>query len=304
MKIDVVIGEDEFSEQIAKQINSKFIKIKSNVFPDSEIKPTLEKEDSIKGSSVLLVLRSNRFKPDINNNMMKIFFVSSLLKELGANEINLFLPYMFYSRQDKQFLSGETKSFSNIATLYECLGISNIITVNSHLYGKTPPIQSFFKKIKVYDQSSVVIFADYLKSKNLKEPIVIGPGKGADKLIQELADLLDADFEGLEKERDHKTQAITMKLPKANLKNRDVIIYDDVAASGGTIVPVFELTSRCDPKRIFIGLPHLVTKKGIEKLQNLNSIELITTDTFISEEPKTFTELTIVHLISNYIKNL
>lgn len=304
MKIDIVLGEDSFSEQIAKQINSKFIKIKSNVFPDSEIKPKLEKEDDIKGSSVLLVLRSNRFNPDINSNMMKIFFVSSLLKELDANEINLFLPYMFYSRQDKQFLPGETKSFSNIATLYESLGVSNIITINSHLYGKSPPLQSFFKKIKVYDQSPAALFADYLKSKSLREPIVIGPGKGADRLIQELAGLLDADFEGLEKERDHGTQAITMKPPKAKLKNRDVIIYDDVSASGGTIVPAFELAQRFKPNRIFIAIPHLITKEGIEKLIKLKPTEIITSDSFVTGEPMKFTELSLIPLISNYIKIL
>jgi len=304
MKIDIVLGEDSFSEQIAKQINSKFIKIKSNVFPDSEIKPKLEKEDDIKGSSVLLVLRSNRFNPDINSNMMKIFFVSSLLKELDANEINLFLPYMFYSRQDKQFLPGETKSFSNIAALYESLRISNIITINSHLYGKSPYLQSFFKKIKIYDLSPATVFAEYLKSKNLKEPIVIGPGKGADRLIQELASLLDADFEGLEKERDHKTQAIVMKAPKTNLKNRDVIIYDDVAASGGTIVSAFELTQRFKPNRTFIALPHLITKEGIEKLIKLNPTEIITSDSFVIEEPMKFTELTLVQLVSAYIKSL
>ena len=55
-------------------------------------------------------------------------------KELDAKEINLFLPYMFYARQDKQVLAGESKSLKNIAELYESLNISNIFTVNSHLY--------------------------------------------------------------------------------------------------------------------------------------------------------------------------
>ena len=302
MKFDIVIGEDNFSERIARQINSKFIKIKTNIFPDSEIKLTLEK--GVEDSNILLVSRSNRFKPDINNKIMKIFFVSSLLNEFVANKTSLFLPYMFYSRQDKQFLPGESKSFSNIAALYENLGISNIITVNSHLYGKSPNLQSFFKKIKVYDLSPAAIFSEYLKSKNLKNPIVIGPGKGADKLIQELAGLLDADFGVLEKERDHKTQEIVMKAPKINLRNRDVIIYDDVSASGGTPLKAFELVKAYKPNRIFIALPHLITKEGIEKLNNLKATEVITSDSFMSEEPKKFAELSLVQLISEYIKRL
>jgi ribose-phosphate pyrophosphokinase len=302
MKIDSVIGEDEFSEQISKHINARFIKIKSSVFPDSEIKLTLEKED-VAGSNVLLVFRTNRFKPNINETVMKIFLIASLLNELGVKEITLLIPYMFYSRQDKQFLKGETKSFSNIANLYESLGISDIITVNSHLYGKSPDLQSFFKKTKVHDLSPAEFFAGYLKTKNLEEPIVIGPGKGANTLILELAKFLDSDFEGLEKERDHKTQAIVMKPPKTDVGGRDAIIYDDVAASGGTIVKAFELMSQYKPQRIFIVLPHLVTKEGIERLSNLKAAEVITSDSFYSEEPKKFTELSLAGLISEYIKN-
>jgi len=303
MRVDVVTGEDDFSEQIAKQINAKFVKIKNTTFPDSEVKSSIETEQ-ITNKNVLLVLRTNRFEPAVNDAIVKIYFIVNLLRENNVKEINLLLPYMFYARQDKQFLPGETRSFSNIASLYESLGISNILTINSHLYGKTPDLQSFFKKIKIHDIAPVKIFSDYLKMKDLKEPIVIGPGKGADTLIEEMANCLNSDFEGLEKERNLHTQHITMNPPKAKLENRDVIIYDDVAASGGTIIPAFELTKRYSPKRIFIGLPHLVTRKGIEKLQNLNSRELITTDTFFSEEPKKFTELTLVPLISEYVKNM
>jgi len=304
MKIDVVIGEDNFSEQISKQINSKFVKIKTHNFPDSEVKPILEAEKEIKDNNVLLVLRTSRFKPSINDSIMKIYFIANLLIENHVNEINLLLPYMFYARQDKQFLLGETKSLSNIAELYESLGISNIITVNSHLYGKKPTLQSFFRKIKIHDLSPAIIFANYLKTKNLKNPVVIGPGKGADRLIQELSGFLGADFEGLEKEKNHETLEVTTKPPKTDLKNRDAIIYDDVAAGGGTIIDAFRLVYNSKPNRIFIALPHLISKEGIEKISNLKASEIITTDSFISEETKRFTELTLVPLISDYIKKL
>jgi len=106
--IDVILGEDNFSKEIADKLNAKFVKINSFIFPDSETKPVIEDEDEIKGRT-LLVLRANRFRPSINDCIMKIYFICNLLQE-RAREINLFLPYMFYSRQDKQFLSGELKN--------------------------------------------------------------------------------------------------------------------------------------------------------------------------------------------------
>lgn len=303
MKIDVVVGEDGFSELIAKQLNARFIKIKTTFFSDNEIKPALETEKDIKDNSVLLVCRSNRFKPNINDSIMKIFFISSLLNEIGVKEINLLAPWMYYSRQDKQFLSGEPKSLHNIAKLYESLNISNIFTVNSHLFGKENPLQNYFRKIKVHDINPVTIFANYLRTKNLLNAIVIGPGKGPEKMVKELAGSINASFECLEKERNHVTREITMKPPKTSLKGRDVIIYDDVTSSGGTPVTTFESVKGCEPRRIFMTLVHLISREGIEKIYKLETDEIITTDSFNSEEPKRFTELTLIPLVSNYIEN-
>jgi len=302
MKIDVVVGEDDFSKKLAKQLNANFVKFTSFIFPDSEVKTTIKDQDKIKENNVLIVLRSNRFRPSINDCIIKIYFVCNLLQELKTEEINVFLPSMFYSRQDKQFLSGESKSLKNIAELYEGLNISNIFTVNSHLYGKEVPLQKYFKKIKIHDISSSDLFADYLKTKNLKNPIVLGPGTGPVVMIRELSELLNASFECLERERDHVTLEITMKPPKSDLLNKDVIIYDDVSASGRTIERTFELSKQSKPNRIFIALSHLITKKGIEKLYDLNSSGIITTNSFCSEEPIKFTELSLAPLVSEYIE--
>jgi len=304
MKIDIVIGEDNFSEEIARQINAKFIKIKTTVFPDSEVKPALETEDSIRGSNILLVLRANRFKPNINDSIMKIFFVASFLNEIGAEKINLLVPWMYYSRQDKQFLEGEPKSLKNIAELYESLNISNIFTVNSHLFGKENPLQNFFKKTKIHDINPCKIFVDYLKAKNLINPIIIGPGEGPEEMVKELADLINASFECLKKERDHVTRKITMKPPRTSLKDRDVIIYDDVTSSGETPAKTFELVKENNPRRIFMVLVHLISREGVEKIYNLGADEIITTNSFNSEESKKFTELTLTPLVSDYIKRL
>ncbi len=299
-----IVGEDNFAKQMADKLGIHFVKINSFVFPDSETKPVIENEDKIKGKNILLVLRANRFKPSMNDCIMKIYLVCNILQKLEAKKINLFLPYMFYSRQDKQFLPGEPKSLKNIAELYESLNISNIFTINSHLYGKETPLQDYFEKTKIHDISPSKFFADYLKTKNLKNPIILGPGKGPAVMIKELSELINASFECLEKERDHETQEIIMKPPKSDLKDKDVIIYDDVAASGGTIIRAFELAKQFKPNRIFIVLSHLITKKGIERLYNLGATEIITTDSFISEEPISFKELSLIPLFSAYLGNL
>lgn len=293
------MGEDDFARQMADKFNMEFVKVNTSTFPDSEIKPLIENEDKIKRNKVLLVIRTNRFRPSINDSIMKIYFVCRALK--NAEEVNLFLPYMFYSRQDKKFLPGEPESFSDIAQFYENLGIKNIFTFNSHLYGKEKTLQDYFEKIKIHDISTSKLFADYLKTKDLKNPIVLGPGAGPAVMVKELAEMLNAPYECLVKERNHKTQQIFMKSPNTDLKYRDVIIYDDVAASGVTIIKAFRLAKRFKPNRIFIAVSHLLTKGGIKKLCKLNSSEIITTNSFNSEEKISFTELSLIPAIRCYL---
>ncbi len=297
--MEILIGEDDFARQMADELNMEFVKVNTSIFPDSEIKPLIENDDRIKGNKILLVIRTDRFRPSINDSIMKIYFICRTLK--NAEEVNLFLPYMFYSRQDKKFLPGEPESFSDIAQFYENLGIKNIFTVNSHLYGKEKSLQDYFMRIKIHDISPSEMFAEYLKKKNLKNPIVLGPGAGPAVMVKELAEMLNAPYECLVKERNHRTQHIFMRPPKTDLKYRDVIIYDDVAASGETIIRTFKLAKKFKPNRIFIVVSHLLTKEGIKKLYKLNSSEIITTDSFASEATTKFKELSLVNMID---KNL
>jgi len=291
--MEILIGEDDFARQIAEKLGLEFVKINTFTFPDGEIKPIIENEEKIRGKEVLVVVRTNRFKPNVGDSVLKIYFICKTLQKLKC-EINLFLPWMFYSRQDKKFLPGEPESLYDIANLYESLGIKNIFTINSHLYGKENPLQKYFKKIKIHDISSAKLFADYLKTKKLINPIVIGPGEGPSVMVKELAKLLNAPYECFEKERDHKTLEVFFKKPKSDFKNRDVIIYDDIAATGWTIVKPFEMVKKQEPKRIFIALCHMVTKEAIERLYKLNSNEIITTDSFNSEEKGNFTEISLI----------
>jgi len=300
--MEILMGEDDFARQMADKLKMEFVKFNTSVFPDSELKPVIENEDKVKGKSVLLVMRTTRFKPSVSDCLMKIYFVCKTLGRLGC-EISLFLPWMFYSRQDKKFLPGEPESLKNIAEFYESLNVKNIFTVNSHLFGKENPLQSYFKKIKVHDLSPSKLFAEYLKNKNLNDPIVLGPGIGPAIMIKELSKMLNASFECLEKERDYKTQEVVMKPPKSDLKNRDVIIYDDISASAGTIIPAFNIAREFEPSRIFIVLTHIITKNGIERLYKANSSETITTNSFVSEEKISFTELSLLALICDNFKH-
>ena len=322
MKEDVVVGHDEFSKKLAKKLEAKYINVNLHVFPDNEIKPTLEIRSikEIEGKDILLVSRTNRFNPRPNDAIIELGLTAKNLKIKGARKIDVLMPYMFYARQDESFRRGEPESFSYITDLYQNWindegilldgGIvKNLITLNSHLYGKTIGIDYFFSnKINIHDLSSSKLFADHFRSKELKDPVIITPG--AKEIASELSDQLNIPYENLKKKRNHKTGRITMEPPKTNLKDRDAIIFDDMTATGNTILEAYGLACKTDALGKYIALPHLMARKGIDSLCDLVELgiyEVVTTDSFDNGSwynKGSLTELSTVPLFSEYIKKL
>jgi ribose-phosphate pyrophosphokinase len=303
----VIIGESVFAEAIAKGLHTDFIRITARKFPDRELKTRLNVSTlkDIGDSIALIVIRANRFEPNPNDCLLKIILIADTLTRYGVEQKELLLPYMFYARQDGERLPGESNTLSIIAALYEDLSFSNLITVNSHLYGKKHALQDFFKSIKVQDLSAARLFARYISAKNLEHPFIVGPGGGPEKMAKELSSYLDCEYECLLKYRDPETGRVDMEPPKADLHNMDVIIYDDIASSGGTTEMAYRLVETSGPRSLTVALPHLWTTQGINRLSVLGSMDLITTNSFRTERMnKSFSELPLETMLITCLKGI
>ena len=296
----VIFGESGFAENLAKELNTDFIEITQTIFPDREIKTRVDvlALQKLKDRTALIVVRSKRYIPNPNDCVLKTMLLADTLEKYNVIKRDLLIPYMFYARQDGERLPGESDSLTKIARVYEDLGFKNLITINSHLFGKKKALQEFFKSIKVFDISTSKLFGEYLKTKNLENPFVIGPGTGPERMATELSEYINCKYECLDKRRNPETGRVDMDSPKSDLNGKDVIIYDDIASSGGTTEMAYRLSEACHPRRMFIVLSHLWTTEGINRLGILGSQELITTNSFITENVKNpFTELSITPLL-------
>jgi ribose-phosphate pyrophosphokinase len=303
----VIIGESVFAETLARGLQTDFIRITPRKFPDREIKTRLNVSTlkNIGDRIALFVIRANRFEPDPNDCLLKIVLIADTLTRYGIERKDLLLPYMFYARQDGERLPGESNTLSIIASIYENLSFNNLITVNSHLYGKKHTLQEFFKSITVSDLSATRLFASYLSTKNLENPFIIGPGSGPEKMAKELSTHLDCEYECLQKSREPETGRVDMVPPESDLHDKDVIIYDDIASSGGTTEMAYRLSEASNPKSLTIALPHLWTSQGINRLSVLGNWELITTNSFRTERVKRpFTELALEPMLIECLKNI
>jgi len=304
MDIKFVVGYryDCHPYHVAERLGATVLPMDVDRFDDGETKTTVDFGDyEISEENVLFDSRNVRFAAKyadptdpanpaeytINN-----IFTLDTLKRQNPKKI-IFCPLnMNYgrqdSRQDKEFLPGESWSLKTIAKLYEACGISDLITINSHLCGKEggESLQSFFESAKIHDIGPEKAFADHLKSQNSigEEPVIIGPDEGSLKMIKRLASRFEeADYLCFAQKRDPRTRVkeiVSVPPDISKVRGRTAVVYDDVSASGGYLVKTCDVVKRYEPKELYIAVVHLIGEYVIKRLANLGVSGVLTTDSF------------------------
>ena len=101
-----------------------------------------------------------------------------------------------------------------------------------------------------------------------------------------------------EKKRDVKTGEIKMT-GKLSLENKDVIIADDIIATGGTMATAIRLSKESGAKRVFAVATHaLLLQNAKYRILKAGADEIIGTDSIDNEASK----VSLAKAISDYLK--
>ena len=65
----VIVGENDFAEELAKKLQTDFIQVTSTIFPDTELKIRMNNSDlgKIGDRTALVVIRARRYEPNPND---------------------------------------------------------------------------------------------------------------------------------------------------------------------------------------------------------------------------------------------
>lgn len=153
------------------------------------------------------------------------------LQDLAADafdEVVTVLPYMGYARQDRAFRDGEPVSARAVARALST-GTDRVFAVNPH----EPAVGDFFD----VPFTSVDAAAQLAKPlPNLGEPLFLAPDEGAVELAATVRDAYGrGELDYFEKTRDYDTGAVTVEPAGTNPGGREVVLVDDIVATGSTM---------------------------------------------------------------------
>ncbi|TET58372.1 MAG: ribose-phosphate diphosphokinase [Promethearchaeota archaeon] len=284
--------------KIAQELEIDSINTEIKKFPDGEnyLRINIENETLISGKEVIIVQSTGpSASADQNARLIELFMMIDAVKRMGATKIVVVAPYLAYARQDKIFRPGESQFGNVIFRLINIFGIDEFYAVDLH----APDImdECVCKAINI---DSMKLLADYVKSKGAKDIVVVSPDKGAIERSSAFAKHFGEDIpvELLEKERNVKTGEIEMS-GTLNLKDKDVVIADDIIATGGTMATAIKIAKESGARKVFAVATHaLLLQQAKFRIIKAGADEIIGTDSIDNEASK----VSLSKIIADYLK--
>ena len=239
----------------------------------------------------------NHMSPDDHYQDLKRIISAATGK---ARRINVIMPFLYESRQHKRT---KRESLDCAFALQELIdmGVSNIITFDAHdprvmnaipLSGFdtfNPPYQ--FIKALLAANPDVVIDNDHL--------MIIAPDEGAMGRAVYFSNVLGVDMGMFYKRRDYSTivngknPIVAHEFLGDDVAGKDVIVIDDMIASGGSMLDVAKQVKERGAKRVFVCCTFGLFTEGFEKFDEYYEkgyITSIVTTNLNYRSPELFTK--------------
>jgi ribose-phosphate pyrophosphokinase len=266
-------SSEALAAKVAFELNAESTKLEIRKFPDGE--KYLRVLEDVKGEDAIIIQSVCRTPDEL---LFEYLLLVDALKDLGANRVLSFLPYFAYARQDERFNPGEALSFKTVVKLIEGVGTDEIYTIDMHQHRVLKSSEVF--NIPSHNLSAMPLLADYVeKTGNLEKPLVIGPDMEAEQWAKLVAERLHTDYDVFEKKR-LGAEKVEIRPRKADAKDRDVLIVDDIISTGGTIVEAVKMLLAQGAKKIDVACTHpLLVGDALERIYETGAKNVIGTDT-------------------------
>ena len=278
VKFTVVSGNasTDLAKRIARKLKSPYIKTEKKVFPDGESKITI---NQIPKKSIVVVVQSTY--PPVDSNLLELLSIVSKVQKFSS-KVYAVIPYMGYARQDREFLGGEIVTIGVVGKLLKAAGVKKILTVDIHS-------KIALKELKISSEnvSAMDALVKHFKKLKMKEPLVVSPDMGGQERAKKFANLLKTDFIALKKHRDRKTGKVNILSDRVNVKNRDLILVDDMISTGGSIVKATQFLKKQKCRRVFVACTHaLLVNDAAKKIKKAGVSQIVSTNTIPGESAK------------------
>ncbi len=251
-------GGEYFANKILFHLNTflekkdldkiKLTKTSEIQFKNTEIKSNVL--ESIRGKDAYIVqdVTNTSFGYSVNDNVMALKTLIDSARISDVKRINVVIPAYPYARQDKPF-GREGITAKLFAKELEALGVNTVITLDIHNLA----IAGFFDKCVFENLKGFRDLIKYVKKEiDITNLVVSSPDIGGLKRAESFASELKVNLVSIYKERSYvKLDCITKMFVIGDVKNKDVLLVDDMVDTGGTLYNAIKTLKEKGAKNIY-----------------------------------------------------
>ncbi len=281
----------ELTNKVSSILGLRLTELEHRIFPDGE--SYFRYVDSVENENVVIFQSTH---PPQDKHILQLCLLSSGAKDLGAKSVVVVIPYLAYAKQDRRFKEGEVVSIDVVLKILKQSGVDKILTVNIHapwIIDRSP--------IPIENLDAVGTLASYILQMNLKNPMILAPGKKGEYMSATAAKVLNADYGVIRTKRNVNTGTVEIELEGIDVKDRDVVVIDDMISTGGTMVKSVSTLKSAGARRILVGCIHaIMVDDADKKILSSGADVIIATDAV----PNKYAFVSIAGLLAECLRKL
>src|SRR5438552_14132530 len=205
------------AEEIAQYLRVPLSDAEVSRFSDGEV--YVQVNENVRGADVCVIQPTC---PPVNDTLMELLIMIDAFKRASAHRITTVLPYYGYARQDRKVQGRMPISAKLVADLLEAAGVDRVLALDLH----AGQIQGFFSIPVDHLFAGPVVMIDYLKKKDLKDPVVVSPDAGGVERARAIAKRLGAGLAIIDNRREGPRSAAAMHRIGDAARREGVVLAD------------------------------------------------------------------------------
>ena len=294
LKLIAGTSHPTLAREISKILKVPLTPITIKKFADGEIYVRVDK--TIRGQDVYVIQSLGN---PVNENLLELLIILDSLRRASVGKINLVIPYLCYSRQDRKNISREPITAKLISNMITYAGANRLITYDLH----ADQIQGFYD-IPVDHLLGYPLFIKHLTKSDLKNLVVVSPDVGGVKRANKLADYLGVPIAIIDKIRTRHNESMVAHIV-GNVEGKVALIIDDMVDTGGSITNAAKEVMNRGAKKCIICATHpILSKNALERLTNSPASKIIFLNTLPTPKSldKKFKIVSVAPVLAQVIK--
>lgn len=295
-KIKIFAGRasEYLAARIADSFGTTLGKVEVLNFSDGEFQPGYN--ESIRGCTVFII--QSTFPP--TDNLMELLMMIDAAKRASAYQVVAVIPYFGWARQDRKDRPRVPIGAKLVANMLKAAGVDRIMTMDLH----ADQIQGFFD-IPVDHLYASSVFIPYIQSLGLKDLVIASPDVGGAKRANSYSKYLNVPLVLCHKQR-AKANVVANMTVIGDVKDKDVIIIDDMVDTAGTITKAADLMKENGARSVRALCSHaIMSDPASERVDNSALVEMMFTNSIpFNKNCRKATILSVARLFADTIRRV